>query len=53
MQIQSAGVSTVGQNLDAQIDKLKTNGCDSIFEVKGSGGGSLGGHTAKRWRAPG
>ena len=50
MKIGYARISTVGQSLDIQLDKLNRHGCDRIFEEKRSGGGSLGGHAAKRWR---
>ncbi len=38
MKIGYARVSTIAQNLDRQIDELKTEGCDRIMEEKESGG---------------
>jgi Resolvase, N terminal domain len=50
MKIWYARVSTVGQCLDIQLEKLSRYGCERIFEDKRSGDDSLGGHAAKRWR---
>ena len=32
-----ARVSSIGQNLDLQLEKLRENGCDDIFQEKRSG----------------
>ena len=42
MNIGYARVSTTGQSLDIQIDKLRQHGCEKLFQEKKSGGSRAG-----------
>ena len=42
MKVGYARVSSVGQNLDSQIDSLQKNGCEKIFQEKVSGTSTKG-----------
>ena len=48
MKVGYARVSSIGQNLDAQIDSLKRYGCEKIFQEKVSGTSTEGRDELKR-----
>ena len=49
MKVGLARVSSVGQNLEAQIIALRENGCEKIFEEKRSGTKSEGRTVLREW----